>query len=236
MNNDKMLYKVLLLLVTVILFTYCDDNINYYDNTPPSPPENVETFVGDNLVEITWSDNHERDVAGYNIYFSYTYWGEYELIGSTKGNYYVDYDATNGELYYYAIAAYDFDGNESELSYDIVYGVARPEGMNQAIFDFRLYPNNSGYDFNEYLVVPYNASSQEASSDFFFENLNGDYYLNVWDDTDIQDMGYTNSFLEITYAPLSGWVPMNPDENVKYVNAEIGHTYVIWTWGELKKD
>lgn len=40
------------------------------------------TYVGDGLVEITWENNTERDVAGYNIYFSYDYWGEYELIGS----------------------------------------------------------------------------------------------------------------------------------------------------------
>ncbi len=142
----------------------------------------------------------------------------------------MDYDAQNGELYYYAVAAYDYDVNESELSYDMVYGVARPEGMNQSIFDFRNYPDNSGYDFSEYSVVPYNANSDNASADFFFENFEGTFYLNVWDDTDIQDMGYTNSFLDITNAPLDGWVPINPDENVKYVAAEIGHTYVIWTW------
>jgi hypothetical protein len=112
----------------------------------------------------------------------------------------------------------------------MVYGVARPEGMNQSIFDFRNFPDNSGYDFSEYLVVPYNANSDNASADFFCENFEGTFYLNVWDDTDIQDMGFTNSFLEITYAPLNGWVEINPDENVKYVEAEVGHTYVIWTW------
>lgn len=230
MKNEKMLYRILLLLSIIFLFTYCDDNITYYDNTPPEPPQDVKTYVGDNLVEIEWADNNERDIAGYNIYFSYTYWGEYELIGNTISNHYVDYDAKNGELYYYAVAAYDYNGNESELSYDMVYGVARPEGMNQSIFDFRNYPDNSGYDFSEFLVVPYNANGDNASADFFFENFEGDFYLNVWDDSDIQDMGYTNSFLDITYAPLDGWVPINPDENVKYVTAEIGHTYIIWTW------
>ncbi|MFZ1290517.1 MAG: fibronectin type III domain-containing protein [Melioribacteraceae bacterium] len=231
MKNEKTLYRILLLIAAVFLFTFCDPNLNYdYDNTPPSSPENVQTYVGDRQVEITWEENSERDVAGYNIYYSYTYWGEYELIGNTSGNYYVDYDAKNGELYYYAVAAYDFDGNESELSYDMVYGVARPEGMNQSIFDYNLYPNSAGYDFSEFSVVPFDAYSEEVSSDFFFENYNGEYYLNVWDDTDIQDMGYTNSFLDIYYAPLDGWVLINPDENVKYTRAIVGHTYVIWTW------
>jgi len=231
MKNEKTFYRIILLIAILFLFTYCDPNLNYnYDSTPPSPPQNVQTYVGDNQVEISWADNTERDVAGYNVYYSYTYWGEYTLIGNTQNNYYVDYDAKNGELYYYAVTAYDFDGNESELSYDNVYGVARPEGMNQAIFDYNVYPNNSGYDFSEYLVVPYNSSETNESADFFFENYNGDYYLNVWDDTDIQDMGYTGSFLDITYAPLDGWVPLVSGENIKYTKAMIGHTYVIWTW------
>jgi hypothetical protein len=230
MKTEKRIYRIVLLLATAFLFTYCDHYVDDYDRTSPAPPENVVTYVGDNMVEIYWDDNRERDVAGYNIYYSYTYWGDYELIGNTKGNYFVDYEAKNGELYYYAVAAYDFDGNESELSYDMVYGVARPEGMNQSVFDYLRFPDNSGYDFSEYSVVPFDAYTEETSADFFFENYNGDFYLNVWDDTDIQDMGYTESFLDISYAPLDGWVQMLPDENVKYTLAEIGHTYVIWTW------
>lgn len=230
MKTRKNIYRILFILSAVFLFTYCDYNVDDYDRTAPEPPKNVVTYVGDNLVEITWQDNRERDIAGYNVYYSYSYWGDYDLIGNTKGTYFVDYEAVNGELYYYAVAAYDFDGNESELSYDKVYGVARPEGVNQSIFNYLEYPNNSGYDFSEYSVVPYDAYSDDISADFFFENFNGDFYLNVWDDTDIQDMGFTESFLDIYYAPLNGWIQMAPDENVKYTLAEVGHTYVIWTW------
>ena len=32
-----------------------------------------------------------------------------------------------------AVAAYDFNGNESELSYDVIYSTPRPEGFNQPI-------------------------------------------------------------------------------------------------------
>ncbi len=230
MNLEKKLYRIILIISTIFLFTYCDHYVDNYDNTPPSPPEQVVTYVGDNFVEITWDENRDRDVAGYNVYFAYSYWDEYELVGHTKGNYYVDYDAVNGELYYYAVAAYDFDGNESELSYDIVYGVARPEGMNQSVFDYIKFPNVAGYDFSEYSVVSFDAFGDEISADFFFENYEGNFYLNVWDDTDIQDMGFTENFYDIFYAPLSGWIPLMPDENVKYTLAEMGHTYVIWTW------
>lgn len=230
MKTRIKIQKLVIVFSSIILFTFCDHHIDNYDKTPPSPPENVVTYVGDNLVEITWEENRERDIAGYNVYFAYSYWGDYELIGHTKGNFLVDFDAVNGELYYYAVAAYDYDGNESELSYDKVYGVARPEGMNQSVFDYLKFPDIAGYDFSEYSVVEYNAYSDEVSSDFFFENYNGEFYLNVWDDTDIQDMGFTENFDEITYAPLSGWVPIMPEENVKYTLAEVGHTYVLWTW------
>lgn len=230
MKTEKLIYQIVLIILSILLFTYCDDNLTYFDNTPPAPPKNVTTYVGDNLVEINWENNKENDIAGYNVYFAYSYWGEYELIGNTRQNYYVDYEAQNGVLYYYAVAAYDFDGNESELSYDMVYGVARPEGMNQAIFDYVYYPNISGYDFSEYKVVPFDAYESNSSADFFFENYNGVFYLNVWDDTDIQDMGFTSSFYDITYAPLNGWVPLIDGDNVKYTEAIVGHTYVIWTW------
>lgn len=230
MKSNSLIYKSLIALASVFIFISCDHHVDDYDRTPPSPPENVQTFVGDNMVEITWENNRERDVAGYNVYYSYTYWGDYELIGNTNGNRFIDYDAINGELYYYAVAAYDYDGNESELSYNEVYGVARPEGLNQSVFDYINYPDLAGYDFSEYAVVPYNAFSDDYSADFFFENFEGDFYLNVWDDTDIQDMGFTETLYDISYAPLSGWVPIMPDENVKYTLVEVGHTYVIWTW------
>jgi len=230
MNLEKKVYRIVLVISTIFLFTFCDHHVDNYDNTPPSPPEEVITFVGDSEVEITWDENRERDVAGYNVYFAYSYNGEYELIGNTNGNFFIDYEAINGEVYYYAVTAYDYDGNESELSYDEVYGVARPEGKNQIVFDYLKFPEIAGYDFSEYLVVPFNENTTDQSADFFFENFNGDFYLNVWDDTDIQDMGFTDSFLDITYAPINGWVQLLPEENVKYTLAEVGHTYVIWTW------
>lgn len=219
--------KLLLMIVAIFsLTTSCNEEEFYYDNTPPSPPQNVFTYAGDGRVDIIWDHNFERDVAGYNVYFNYTYQGRYTLIGSTTDDYFIDFDVSNGESYYYGVAAYDFNGNESELSYDMAVGTPRPEGFNQAVFDYLAYPTISGYSFDDYSVVAYN----DDDADLFFENYNGTFYVNVWDDTDIQDMGYTDDIYEILYAPSSGWVPLVPGENVKYVEVEIGHTYVIWTW------
>lgn len=218
----KMKAKSLIILIS-LLFSGCiieTDISNYRDNIPPSPPKNIYSITGDNIVELYWQHNSEQDLDGYNIYRSFSYYGRYEFIGFTSNNYFVDYTARNGNTYYYALTAVDYSGNESELSTDIVYDTPRPEGYNQVIFDFRRFPNNSGYDFSNYSVVPYN----DDNCDMFFDNDNGKYYMVVYDDTDIQDMGYTNDLYEIDKAPISGWSP------TKDVRLYVGHTYVVWTY------
>lgn len=132
----------------------------------------------------------------------------------------MDNGAVNGTTYYYAVAAFDYNGNESELSYDVVYSTPTPMGFNQTIFDYLRFPSTSGYTFTDYSVVPYD----DLSTDFFFENYQGTFYLDVWDDTDIQDMGPTNDIYDIPYAPTSGW------STTKDAFAIVGHTYVIWTF------
>lgn len=224
----KSFNKILLALLMLagIFLTACDEFDDYYDDDPPSVPRNVYTVTGDNRVDIFWDASYDDDVAGYNIFRNYSATGDFRLIGSTSDTYFVDYSANNGVTYYYAIEAYDYNGNVSDLSYDIVYDTPRPEGFNQAVFDYNRAPNNAGYSFKNYLVVPYDSDA----ADFFFENYNGTYYINVWDDSDLQDMGRTNDIWEISYAPVDGWVPLKEGENVKYTEAIVGHTYVVWTW------
>ena len=190
------------------------------DYQPPDPPMGIVAYNGDNRVDISWDNNRESDLAGYNIYYAYDYDGRYTLIGSSDDNYFIDYGAENGTTYYYAVAAYDYNGNESDLSYDVVYAIPRPEGFNRAIFDYINFPSNSGYSFSDYSVVPYD----NDQSDFFFENYEGTFYLDVWDDSDIRDMGHTTDIYDIPTAPTSGW------SSTKDEIAVVGHTYVVWTW------
>lgn len=227
MKRKKKLLQALLLVAAVLIFGACEEfDDDYYDNIAPSPPSGIVTVTGDTRVDLFWDHNPERDLSGYNVYYNYTYEGKYTLLGSTEDDYFIDYGAENGITYYYAIAAYDYNGNESELSYDVVYDTPRPEGFNQSVFDYVKFPNNSGYSFGEYMVTPFDSEM----ADFFFENFNGTFYLNVWDDTDIQDMGETYDIYDVSVAPLAGWIPLNPDENVKYTEALEGHTYIVWTW------
>lgn len=214
--------KILLsfIILSTFLFYSCNMHLPYEDFTAPSPPKNITVINGDKTAELFWKKNPENDVSGYNIYYSYSYNGKYTLIGSSSTNSFVDVGIRNGVKYYYAVTAYDYNGNESELSYDVVYAVPRPEGFNQSIFDSRRFTNNSGYSFSKYSVVPYN--SQDA--DFFFEIYQGKYYLVVYDDTDIINMGPTRDIYDISFAPTSGWSPTKDEI------AKVGNTYVIWTW------
>jgi hypothetical protein len=187
---------------------------------PPAIPTGIQVINGDNKVDLTWIKNHESDLVVYNIYYSTSYNGKYYLIGSSATSYYVDNDASNGVLNYYAVTAYNESGIESDLSKDVAYATPRPEGFNQAIYDYRKFPDTSGYSFSTYSVVAWDS----LSTDFFFENYNGKFYLDVWTDTDILDAGPTNDIYDVPFAPTTGWSP------TKDTVAIIGHTYVIWTW------
>jgi hypothetical protein len=193
---------------------------NNYDNIPPAPPTGIQVINGDNRVDLSWLNNHEGDLAGYNIYYSTSYDGKYYLLGSSVNNYYIDNGASNGVLNYYAVTAYDESGNESDLSKDVAYATPRPEGFNQTIFDYIQFPKTAGYSFSNYSVVAYN----DSLTDFYFENYNGKFYLDVYTDTDILDAGPTNDIYDVAFAPTSGWSP------TKDTTATIGHTYIIWTW------
>jgi hypothetical protein len=194
----------------------------YIDLTPPSPPQGILALAMDNSVEISWLRNPEPDVAGYKIWVSDRYDGKYHVLGVVDETKFLDYGAKNGVRSYYGVTAYDYDGNESDLSTDLVYATPRPEGFGTRLNDFHASPNLSGYDFSTYSVGDYN----DDYTDVFFESANGRFYLNVWDDSDIQDMGYTKTLYDIGVAPSAGWSPS------KSVEAIPSHTYVIWTWDD----
>ena len=211
-----------LLAVALVGMVGCHTHLNEPDLIPPAAPLGLATAPGDGFIEIFWQRNPEADLAGYRVYVGYSYDGRYELIGTTAGTRFVDYEARNGELYYYAVSAYDFSGNESELSPEEAYSIARPEGYDVTLRDYHVIPDVAGFDFSSYAVVPFD----DLYADMYFENWNGQLYMNVRDDTDIQDMGPTHSLLDITVAPADGWSATHD------VRLGVGHTYVVWTWDD----
>ncbi|MEO0276397.1 MAG: hypothetical protein ABIM60_06430 [candidate division WOR-3 bacterium] len=191
------------------------------DNEPPSPPRGVYSVTGDKKVYLYWIPNPEPDLAGYRVWRSYSPDGPYRVIGETNCESFVDFDVINGVTYYYAVTAFDFNGNESEFSYEIVFDTPRPEGI-EYLESYTQDPDEAGYDFSEYEVKYY----LDPETDFFYEyddTLNTGFIYARDEDTWMQDMGYTENFDEIGYAPIKGW------SNLGVLEAIEGHTYIFWT-------
>jgi hypothetical protein len=218
-----MKYNIFITILLTIVFLGCDPHKRFgSDNEPPTVPSGLTSLALDRQVELWWDENPENDVAGYNIYSATSAGGRYRLIGTSRTPQYVDRYLSNGTTYYYAISAYDESDNESELTGENVYSIPRPEGFDLALFDYRQYPNTSGYDFSTNTFGKYD----DKYTDIFFENDNGAYYMDVWTDSDIQDMGYTSGLDDITIAPVDGW---SPSKDVRLIK---GHTYIVWTWDD----
>lgn len=212
--------RLISILLVALFFGGCKTSVVAPDRTPPFAPRGIYTETGDDVIVLSWLRNQEPDVAGYKIYVSGSYDGVYTAIGQTSGLSYADFGADNGITVYYAVTAFDDAGNESDLSTDVAYDTPRPDGFGVALQNFRSDPGRAGYDFSTYSTGPY----ADQFTDMYFEYFNGVFYLNVWDDTEIQDMGYTESLAELRYAPTAGW---SPTRDVRLI---LGHTYVIRTW------
>lgn len=209
----------LFVIILSFFFLGCECNNCPVDHTPPAPPQGIYSITGDREVTLEWLPNQEEDLDGYRVYRSLKPYGYYERIATTYENFYIDKDVENGVTYFYAISAFDENGNESDLSYDVIYDTPRPEGYGVSIWDANLYPSRSGWDFSLYRVVPYD----DPNADFYFIEDNGIYYIVATDGTDMQDLGWTETMDDVDYAPDGGW------SEAGYAEAIEGHSYVFWT-------
>jgi hypothetical protein len=204
----------------------CSDRIIYvYDeDVPPPVPQGVYSITRDHEVLLYWLpvDDVNGDFDMYVVYRSDFADTGYWEIGRTTVESFMDDSVTNGHKYYYAVSSMDVDGNLSDLSYEYVFDTPRPQGTNRALFDYNVLPGYAGYAFANDSIVDY----QSPFCDIYLEYFSGDdvYYFNVANiSTDIQDMGYTADFDEISYAPLYGW------SHNGWCEVILNHTYVIWT-------
>jgi fibronectin type 3 domain-containing protein len=73
----------------------------------PSVPTGYSVIAGDSLASLSWSaptDNGGSSISSYNVYRSLTL-GGYVLIGNTASLSYSDPGLSNGQRYYYSVAA-----------------------------------------------------------------------------------------------------------------------------------
>ncbi len=202
------------------------------DFNPPATPRGVHSVTGDHEVTIVWLGSDEQDLAGYLVYRSRMLEGPYNVIADLEVAdlpyqlQYTDRNVVNGETYYYAVTSYDYDGNESDLSYEDVFDTPRPAGYNVRLYARESNISKAGFDFSQHAVVSGNDSRADITVSldggvFFVEAVSYDESI-----TDIQDYGYTETLDALDWSPQDGW------STVGWAEAIVGHTYAVWTWDD----
>lgn len=83
---------------------------------PPSTPLNVRGTAWEDTVLIEWDANTDSDLAGYRIHRGTRRDNLTITLDVATATSYLDANVTNDTTYYYAVSAYDLDGNESVYS------------------------------------------------------------------------------------------------------------------------
>jgi hypothetical protein len=203
------------------------------DYDPPAVPTGVSSITADGYVIVVWNPVYQSDLAGYGVYRSYVDEGPYVRIGDVaadEATEFTDYDVVNGITYYYAVDAYDYSGNESDLSYETVDDTPRPEGWNLKWYRQGFNASLSAIailpeQYDELVLLP--ADSPFAQYSLSYDGL----CLRVYPHRDaygmlhlIQDFGYTYSIDDVDTAPTEGW-----STGCDGLEVIAGHTYVLRT-------
>jgi len=182
----------------------CDRRIvSEPDTTPPAIPRGVYSITGDEEVIIEWFPNGEDDLAGYRVWRSRDN-VDFDLLdevspGTTS---YVDRNVRNGATYYYAVSAFDYDDNESDLSPELVDDTPRPEGRSVTLRDYQLSPERSGFDFSRPTRGAISWDDIDTDIYFGFDTEVNVSYIYSDNETLMQDMGYRDSMDDLDEAPL----------------------------------
>ena len=191
------------MMVAALLLAGCRDDTR--DFAPPAPPQGVYSVTGDGEVTVYWVPNTEPDLAGYRVDIGDCAGGPdcpYDLVGTTSATSMVVSGLADGVTKYFAVAAFDRAGNQSELSKDYVFDTPRPAGTGATLGTDEAEPAISGWDFSR----ASRDSSDAPETDIYFSNAGGvPRMIAAYTDTDIQDAGYATSLDDVNFAPPSGW-------------------------------
>ena len=200
------------------------------DTEPPATPRGVRSITGDGQVTIEWFPNGESDLAGYKIWRDEDNNEEFDLLAEVSPDTspavdrvgFVDEDVSNGITYSYAVSAVDHDGNESELSPEVVSDTPRPSGNNITLNEFNLFPDRSGFDFSQPArgAITWDLPATDVYFGFDTEVLVPYLYSDNF--TEMQDMGYHDRFDEVDISPVRGFT-------TEFVELIEGHVYTLFT-------
>jgi hypothetical protein len=237
LKGFKTAFGLSLLIIPVLLLTACDQRSTTYvsrdDTMAPPVPSGVTTTTGDGIIWVEWNPiNGIPDLAGFYVWRS-TDNLDFFWIATVGKNVieYEDDNVVNGVTYYYGVSSFDEDGNESRVSfdYDPAFDTPRPEGFDEIIYDSfdPDYEDLSGFDFSMEERVHWDASRCDIYLEYDTNPFIEAFFIVLGDNGRyIQDMGYTDHFDDITYAPNDGW------SSLDYVEVIEGHTYVLYTWND----
>lgn len=220
--NDLFAKFLCLLFLVTFIGCYIDaDDEN--DNEPPAVPRGVQTITGNESVRIEWYPNGEHDLDGYTVWRSDNNIDFNSLVDLSVGTtHYIDRDVRNGRTYNYAVSAYDFNGNESELSPEDAWDTPRPDGRNITLDDYQLAPDRSGFDFSQPQNGSINWDDRSADIYFAFDTEISITYFYSDNGTAMQDLGYHENFEDVDVVPEYGYVTL-------FVEAVEGHIYAFYT-------
>ena len=118
------------------------------------------------------------------------------------------------------VASVDHANQVSALSAEEVMDTPRPEDT-EILYDMAIQPNASGLMLDTFPAVV--AWDNPLADVYIDSDGEGVLYINAANiGVDIQDMGYTDSFDDIGWAPSDGWSVNGWAELIE------GHTYVVW--------
>ncbi len=238
-------------LVVLMMVAGCEETITKIETVERSelnPPLGLRSITGDSQVTLRWySSNYEDDFGGYLVYQAT---GDHEQIapetmpsgfavvetllvfGGAPPTVHTILGLDNGTTYSFALTAIDDLVSKESYPSNIVTDTPRPFGT-ATIYQQEAEPDQqAGFDFSEGLTVPYMDGDCDIFLDVYTVADNLHYSLTSPDQadgslrtTEIQDMGYTESFDDISISPDQGW---DPDYSVDVLNME-NHTFALKT-------
>jgi len=169
----------------------------------PLPPHGLAAKPGLRKIILTWNDNKEADLAFYSLYRSITKGSGYTLLDSgIMDTTYSDTTVKGGLWYYYAVAAKDSQGYESQLSsIDSSKAITLDQGV--LVID----------ETSNSLGIPGRPS--DAQQDSFYEYVFGDYQPDFYEYADP-----TNQPGIVHLGPYSTVVWLDDDYAISYVASQ----------------
>jgi hypothetical protein len=244
----RTIWALFAVILSLMLIWGCEETVTEIKTVPQSelnPPLGLRSITGDSQVTLRWySSNYEDDFGGYLVYQAA---GDYEQVAPAELPAAFDVIDTlyaagapptvhtvlglsNGSTYSFALTTFDVDLAKESYPSNIVADTPRPYGTAK-IYQQES-SEHSGFDFSEEITVFYTDADCDIFLDVYTIADNLHYSLTSPDQanpsqrtTEIQDMGYTDSFDTIDISPTQGW---DPDYSVDVLNMQ-DHTFALKT-------